>query len=318
MAERYICYIDILGFSNYIMKNEHCDYAADILNNVNLILKTRIIDRKIADEQEVEECLRPLIERTSVDTYDDYLALSDSIFITSSGDCNLFIKQISTFLMDCFLLRADRYRNPENENEPALVTVTKYDLHSAKIIHEKAWWYPILFRGGISSGEVIRGENYRLCNGIVEKTPNLIGKGVVQAVNLEKSGKGPHLFIDDNIARCLSDEMSEFVGENAGAKYILWPAFHYIWENGYDMILPDFKNDLGACLSLWRAYKNKSYSTHYFELVKLIIQSFLKGCEVYYRERYDNIKKEIGMILSKECDKDIGSWIDSFDKMKNM
>lgn len=298
MCEKYICYIDILGFSNYILENEHCDYAVDILNNVNFVLNTRIIDQKTLFKQGFEERLNPLIERTSVDTFDDYLALSDSVFITSNK-CNLFIKQISTFLMECFLLRADRYRNPEDENEPTRVTVMKYDLHNGEITQQSVLWYPILFRGGISFGEVIRGENYMLCDGAIKKMPNLIGKGVVRAVNLEKSGKGPHLFIDDSVEEHLSDEMKQFVWKDSKSKYVLWPVFHYIWENEYDSVLCDFKNDLAACINLWKAYRDRQYSDHYYKLVKLIIQSFFMGCEVYYPSKYNSIKKEIRMCLDK-------------------
>ena len=292
MGKKCICYIDVLVFSNYVKDNEHCGYALDILNNINLILGTRISDQRHMKKNGYDDQLEELITRTSVDSFEDYLALSDSVFITSDSP-DIFIKQISTFLSSCFLLSAEHYRNPDNINKPECIMLNGYDIKTNKIIKKEYKWYPILFRGGLSYGEVVRSTNYILYKGQPGRTPNLVGEGVVSAVNLESSGKGPHLFIDDNIFECLSDEVRRFISEKHGKKYILWPAFHFIWENGIDIVYQDFWMELEACLNLWNAYKNMPYFEHYYELVKLMIQSFLKLCEVYFENEYNRIYAKI-------------------------
>ena len=301
MSEKFICYMDVLGFSNYVTENDRCDYALDILNNVNLILKTRIVDYEIMKKEGYDTKLDALVKRTSVDSFEDYIALSDSIFIASSNNCDLFVMQISTFLSECYLLRADQYRKPENMEKPECVKVQKYDFKQRKFVPTEYMWYPILFRGGISYGEVAYGENYCLHNGRKPgRTLNLVGKGVVTAVNLEKCGKGPHLYIDDNILKKMSDGIRKFVVKRHDAMYILCPVFHYIWENPYDVVLNDFKMELEASLNLWRAYKKKVYSDQYYELLKLTIESFLKGSEVYYPDKYNVIKEKVKALLKKE------------------
>lgn len=298
MNEKCVCYIDVLGFSNYVIDNVHCGYAADILSNIHHVLRTRQFDKKIIEKNGYDSRLEALVQRTSVDSFDDYLTLSDSIFITSQNP-DLFIKQLSTFLWECFLLHAEHFQHPEDSKRPELVTLTVF--RSGKNMPEKEeyFWYPVLVRGGITYGEVVRIENYCICGRQPETTRNLVGKGVVKAVNLEKMGKGPHLFIDDNLYEKLSDELKQFIVEKQGVKYILWPVFHHIWENEIQVVYRGVEKELEACITLWNAYKDKPYSVHYSELLKLVVRSFLKGCEIYHFKYYDKVKKQIKERLEK-------------------
>ncbi|MCP1102764.1 hypothetical protein M2454_002078 [Aequitasia blattaphilus] len=294
--KKSIAYLDVLGFSNYVTGNKNCAYAANMLISVNHILRTKISDYKKMKSVECDERLSELVEKNGVSSFDNLLSFSDSLFITSPK-VDEFLKQLSSFVAECFYYHSEQYRNPLNEKKPEEVKsiVVGSDQHN---IVEK--WYPILFRGGISYEEVIVSNSSIIKESEVLQIPNLIGKGVVQAVGLEQQGKGPKIFIDDQFYHKLSDTMKRFIAKEQDTKYILWPAFRYIWQNDFESEIQHFKHDLEACINLWLAYQSERFGEQYKELLKLVIRSFMKLCEVIYPENYKTAKVTIVAILEKK------------------
>lgn len=302
MNNQYKCvaYLDILGFKNYIIDNETSAYAANVLFNSSHVLHTRIIDQKTHPIDSYEDELKPLVLRTSVTSFERYLSLSDSIFITSN-DVNLFIKQLSTFLSSCFLFQASAYGQPSNPTNPEIVYEKVWDKESKSFINRETKWYPVLFRGGISYGEVLYDSAISIIDEEVKQTHNVIGKAVVSAVSLEKKGKGPKLFIDDNFYHQLDEENKKFVSiDEGGNKYYLWPARHFIYENNLDSIFTDFREFMDAAISLWKAYKERGFGEHYFEFMKLVMESFICLCKCKYPNDIERVKKRLSDYIKNQ------------------
>lgn len=302
MNDQFKCvaYLDILGFKNYIIDNETSAYAANVLFNASHVLHTRIIDQKTHPIHRYEDKLRPLVSRTSVTSFERYLSLSDSIFITSS-DTNLFIKQLSTFLSECFLFQASAYGQPNNPMNPEIVYEREWDMKNRSFVDKKTKWYPVLFRGGISYGEVLYDNAISIIGEEIKHTNNIVGKAVVNAVNLEKKGKGPKLFIDDDFYHQLDEENKKFVSTDSGEnKYYLWPACHFIYENNLDSVFTEFRDFMNAAINLWKAYKEKAFGAHYFEFMKLVMEAFMYFCKCYYPDNIEKVKERLSNYIKNQ------------------
>lgn len=306
--KKCIAYLDLLGFKNYVTSNKNCAYAANVLISVNIILKTLLIDQNNhpADSYE-EESLKKLAERTSVTSFESLLPLSDSIFITSN-EANLFIEQLSSFLLSCFRFYASQYVNPEDPEYPEHVNERVFDIQKKEFVDKPSKWYPVLFRGGISSGEVLYDDVISIDKRkkpSAQTTPNIIGKGVVQAVQLEGSGKGPRLFIDNNFYKKLNKKNKKFVRKDTnGNKYFLWPVFQMSEMNSYENAWFELRSLVDASINLWKAYRNKPYGEHYLEFMKLVMDSFVCFCEVEHSNDIDAAKTIIRNYI-KEQDVDL-------------
>lgn len=303
-----IAYLDILGFKNYVTDNENCVYAANVLKSANVILTTILNDQQNhpADSYK-DKSLKKLAVRTSVTSFENLLQLSDSIFITSD-DANLFIEQLSSFLLSCFRFYANQYVNPEDPEKPEHVNERVYDIKQKKFVNVPSKWYPVLFRGGISYGEVIYDDAISIDkrnNPSVRTTPNVIGKGVVQAVKSEGKGKGPKLFIDKIFYKKLGKRNRKFVKTDVeGNEYFLWPVYHFIERNSFENNFSDFQQLMTASLNLWKAYRNEDFGIQYLEFMKLVMDSFVCFCEMEYRDDMGKIKNEIRKYI-KEQDIDL-------------
>jgi len=275
-TKRCIAYLDVLGFSNYIQNNDSCNFAANILQGMNFVLSQKEVDQRIHQIDSYEENLKYLARRASITSFDELLSLSDSIFI-SSKDANLFIEQLSSFLSECFHFTIQNYVHPENATDPIITKIIKLDIYNETSEEIDSKEYPIIFRGGISFDEVVKTETNSFYDGKIQKSPNLIGLGVVRAVGLEKSGKGPNLYIDDSFYEQLNDYNKSLVeNDSFGNKYFLWPAYAIISKNDYDTEKNDIRRFLQAIINLWKAYQNESYGVHYLEFLKTSIHSFIK------------------------------------------
>lgn len=318
MEKKCIAYLDVLGFTDYTTGNNiqgqeesdrNAEFAANVLRGANLILNKKIVESRIHPVDGYDENLKYLAKRGALDSFEKLLALSDGMFITSSEDsANDFIEQLSSYLSSCYLFSANSYLYPENPDSPEDVT---YDIihiapdqsgYTSTLDTRKD--YPILFRGGISFDEVEYNHSFWISDGATKKQENIVGKGVVQAVGLERSGKGPKLYIDDTFYRCLNDKNRALTAsENDGTKYFLWPAYSFIAENSLEV---EFDNDilifLQSATNLYKAYKTSkppSVSAQYFEFVKMSILSFLKINLYTHRDAEERIYKYYSSFIRK-------------------
>lgn len=303
MNNKCIAFLDILGFSDCIVKNKNAAYAANILFTTKHVLKTKIIDSKkhYEDNDDIEK----LVLRDAVTSFERMIPISDSIFITSN-DPNVFIKQISSFLLECFSNDAENYSYYTKDNNGDVIK--KGFGSDWDSIYTKDKWYPILFRGGISYGEVLYEDIISIYDSNPIITPNIVGKSVVAAVSLEENegkGNGPKLFIDDAFYEQLNDENKLFVKtEPNGTKHVLWPGFKYssIYDlkNEYDK----FEKILQYSIFLLKMYEKESFKNKYIDFVKIVIDSFVCFCNKEYHNQIDLVKNKIRDYI-KEQDIDL-------------
>jgi len=260
--EKIVAYLDILGFGYYA--------KTDIRAAISLLAEYQSsVNQMIVDEQINNQSEQP-IDKTYIDSFEFFLPFSDSIFIVSD-DADKFIKQISDFLVRCFKIKSHVYINPINENDPTEVNekiINRYGVTS-----QKANWYPLIFRGGVSYGEVEPLELNSIINSQIGTIPNLAGKALVEAVGMEEEvGKGPRLFCSSFFVDKLDSNSKKFIKEIPDSEYyeILWPAFYIIESENCllrDLLIP--------IINLWKWKNHSKEGVHYFQMLQLFIKSFL-------------------------------------------
>jgi hypothetical protein len=149
-----------------------------------------------------------------------------------------------------------------------------------------------LFRGGIGYGNVTVSNVTSIRDGQLIETPILVGQAVVDAVRLESAGlKGPRIVLTDELYRDLDENTKLIVNtvpEKPGYFEVNWTAvryLHYVAKKSIQdldersiktLLLNDFNMDmLIRAANLWKAYKNKEMSTHYFSFIKLVVRGAL-------------------------------------------
>ena len=254
---KIVAYIDLLGFSNYV--NTNLGDALRLYENYNAIIESMMYDHT---------------------EFQYFIPFSDSIFIASDNP-NEFISQLSNFLMSCFRYNSNEFNKPKIKSKPEQVEVKviKFVEDKLDVVKEYQNWFPTLFRGGVSYGEVFPHDTNYINNKerLIVKT--LAGRGVVKAVGLESSPKikGPRLICDKECKIALSDaKIQQYLiplQEDEKFFEILWPSFFFINDKKYkigkfnELFLPAF--------NLWNAYKDKTYGVHYYEFLNLIVKSTL-------------------------------------------
>lgn len=271
MTTKSLAYLDFLGFSN-IVENEDFSYANEFLQTPNIIIGIAMWEQKHKESKAyAEECLQKIAKKNQVDSFEDFLALSDSIFIVSS-EANIFIEQLSSFLYRCFIYN-------------------KFYYPSKKLRHPKQKHYPpVFFRGGISFGEVNFSEMIAIENGKNQKrTRNIIGKAVIQAVQLEKQGKslGARISIEQGFYEKLDDEHKNFVYTDAHGKYLLWPAFIINQNSCINAERNSAKDFLDELFKMYKYYENKGKMyekvvVNYLETIKMALNSFKQAFITWY------------------------------------
>ncbi|MHB1664244.1 MAG: hypothetical protein ACYCT7_03135 [bacterium] len=275
---KIITFLDILGFSNYIKNN--IAGAVNLISDYSTIIKIKIADnRNHPSSSYNDKDLSLSAENHLVDSFEYFLPCSDSIFIISNSP-DKFLKQLSLFLIDSFLIDGYYFKNSENPNDPTDITIKSIGITKNKTIvvdDIKSKRYPLFFRGGISYGEVIEFPTNAIVNSNLVQTAIPAGSAVVNAVNLEKSGKGPRLFCDKEFYTQLNEESKLFVKEIDEKKFeILWPAFYFDEHKKNSLEIEKTKiNELFTiAINLWRAFKtNPEIASHYFEFLKLLVNS---------------------------------------------
>ena len=141
-------------------------------------------------------------------------------------------------------------------------------------------WYPVLFRGGISYGDVKIVQTPAICDGKVTTVSNVIGPGVVQAVNLEQSRlSGPRILCDREFVDQIREPVTKYFRQEDDAWELLWPSFKYL--EGSDEMSESYTSTelFGSALALWRHFSGKSPERHYRAFLELIVRSHLAFAE---------------------------------------
>jgi hypothetical protein len=245
--ESYVAFLDLLGFRNQV--NEDKDGAIKRLNKYTDVLGFKAYwDSERACETELQETANTI----SINSFKQFIPFSDSIFIVSD-DINLFIKQLSSFLCDCF------------------------DDTTLADLNNKGSLYPIIFRGGIAYDNVSCVDTLSVNEGAYEHRKNLAGKAVVNAVGLEqKNIKGPRIIFKKDVYKSLSRAVKKkYVRQMQDKEYyeLLWPAAVDCTSN------PDvtkYSEIFERAVKLWKHYNHTSCAEHYWNLIELIVASTLQ------------------------------------------
>lgn len=276
-----VAYLDILGFGNHTYIN--IEEALELLSDYQTIINQKIIDNKLHPPSSYSKDLQELAKQNVVDSFEYFLPFSDSLFIQSSSP-NDFVKQISSFLLDCFLLKSNSYSNPEDPSDPSKVTIKEIGIKKGKIVKkDKPYhWHPLLFRGGISYGETYVFDINAIVDSNFTKIKNIAGHALVKAVKeLEPLGKGPRLFCDIDFVNQLNSETKEYCKKLSDKHYeILWPAFYYIKANNTESEINKICELIKPAANLWKAYNHLSFGIHYWEFLRLVVGASIKCFEI--------------------------------------
>lgn len=278
-----ICtFLDLLGFSNYTKEN--IEDALNLINNYHTILNTNYT---------------MFNKFTSLKTF---LPCSDSIFIVAE-DINLFIPQLSDFLIDCFIYTSHAYRYPKDIKEPTKVTMRDVEYNeknkTAEIKNREMNWFPTIFRGGVAYGEIIEFKQDSIVNGSLTKQNNLAGKAIVKSVLLEKSGRGPRIFCDQDIFDKLDSKIyNKYILRTKKTTEILWPISIYNETDNPDIELQNnFLSLFDPAYNLWKSLNDNSIKIIYYNLMKIIVLSTVRFFSLnnYENECHAFIVKELKM-----------------------
>lgn len=267
---KIITYLDILGFSAYIQENE--EYTIELLQNYSLQISY----------------LKDLKEK-SFKTFDYFVPMSDSIFITSSNFSE-HIFALSEFLLNCFQYSSSNFNTESHKDgtDPRETIQSELKLENGIVntYPTKIKVFPLLFRGGISNGDFKSYSTLSIKKNLLDKSSqtNFIGKGVVEVVKLEQIDlKGPRIFLNKSIVKNTKKRKKYLasVPNNKDLYELLWPMAYLektisteddlisesqILNYFLDLYLPSY--------SLWNFFKgNLRLSAHYLGLLLLLEKS---------------------------------------------
>ena len=132
---------------------------------------------------------------------------------------------------------------------------------------------------------------------------NVVGRGVVQAVELEQSGfAGPRILCDGEFVDQLTGPTNKYLRREGDAWELLWPGFNYLEgddERAQSYVLNEF---FYPALALWQCYSEKKPAKHYRAFLELIVRSHLAFAECasdpelvneYLHQKLDEAKLEL-------------------------
>ncbi len=265
MPECVVAFIDLLGFKQACRAGRQT--AVEMLSDYQAILQQRLLDQQMDPPSSyANPNLRRIAERISAGSFESFIPASDSIFILSSDPSNL-VFQLSHFIADVLHLSAEHCAYPENPANPREVTWRNYTVNSSGISMrpEAGNHEPVLFRGGIDWGEARSGRLPGILSGEKIPAPAVVGPAVVNAVGLERTGKGPRVWCSRAFAEQLTPEAREWVCdpiEACGApdtRELLWPMA--LFETASDLgdaCLNRFGHTFRIALNLWK-YQSDEY-----------------------------------------------------------
>ena len=272
-----VIFLDLLGFKCFTVKDP--DAALGMLEDFNSV---RSMWRQIG-RMENPLCApqglgNPAPQLTSVESFNCFIPMSDSVFILSDEPDNA-IRQLSNFLIGCFCHRGWAFgnSNPRNVHEQCGKGLVIDRQGKPRVREYKENWYPVLFRGGISYAKAKAVQNPAVYEGEEITVPNVIGPGVVRAVQLEQGGlKGPRILCDGEFVDELTCQTKRYLRQVGDAWELLWPAFSYIDRNGESNQRDVLDELFWPAFRLWQCYSGKpKEEEHYRAFLELIVRSHI-------------------------------------------
>lgn len=286
-----IAFLDLLGFT-WLMEKDII-VASDNLNAFNNTIKIKHYDN-LCNEDKTDFSINHAIT-----AFNHLISVSDSLIIGSNNP-DIFIRQLCTYIACVFIGSSGSFKKPFEKLEGVMNNKdvdVKIKAENGKYSYEfephRA--FPIMFRGGISSGEDV---NFSKQLGFFEEKPfyglNVFGQSYVEAVNLEKRGKGSRLFCNKKFVDSLSSEgrcAIRCISEDKALYEIVWTYYaceaterctsnkmENVDKRINKLLLPPAKN----LYNYFHSNKDKNKEEdqqeykHYEELILLICRGILK------------------------------------------
>ena len=281
LSQKAVAYIDIPGFRSYTSPASDDRYPAKIVGAAEMLRDFYgTIDGKTreAENHPSSSCDRPeLAKQNEVGSFDLVLPFSDCCFIVAN-DPDWFVVQLAQLLLDVFRLTSHAYRG----NDPTRITrkVFSQSETGVSVQSEEAYWHALIYRGGISYGDVldVKGPDINLPGVGFTTMRNVLGPAVVQAVNLEQSGKGkgPRITCDGKLYGQLSSRGQNLLRPLPGTDSyeLLWPMLHFTRGRLVKNEVTRFNGLFDPVVSLWKAQSTDlTVASQYLEMMKLIARS---------------------------------------------
>lgn len=267
-----VAFLDLLGFRQVALKDT--TGAIELINDYQTIVNNKVTDATIHPN------LLTTAEEICADSFETLLPFSDSIFITST-DPDKFVKQVAHLLSHSFIINSSQYSNPDKPSNPLETTIPDI-ISPTETRRIKVNKYPVLFRGGVSFGNVANMTVNSIVGKNISSLTNLTGTALVEAVNLEKSGKGPRLFCDKSFVDQLNQAtIDKFIGtvKTDELYEIYWSTSVFFDQSDCRNDISEFDKHFIPAVNLWKAFNHLDYGIHYYEFIKLTV----KGTIQYYR-----------------------------------
>lgn len=277
---KVVAYLDLLGFSNTVLRNT--EEALSMLQSYNSILHLGIVESKLHPSSGYIPELQGLAKRNSTEAFNDFLPFSDSIFITSDN-CSDFLLQLGAFLFKSFHFTAHFYAHPDNKMDPLEASgfeVVDDGKEGVTVEKKPCRKPPALFRGGVAFGEVNPIKPTALIDGNRTEVYTLLGEAVVKAVGMEKTVKGPRIVFGQDVYEQIDEKTQLYtrsLPEDSGLYELLWPGMGFILENPMENEFVRFIETFIPAYNIWKYYRNdKVVCVHYERFLELIVSSALK------------------------------------------
>lgn len=283
--KKLVAYLDLLGFRAHLSESSNdallsLGHYAEIFKILNQDSSVKYTDKH----------LQNLAREHGVDAFDYFLPFSDSIVIASSKDPNVFIRQLANFLCATFMFNSGSFdltrMEMEGRENPIEEVEIKFGLGAdghMTTSQDKYRNYPMLFRGGVSYGDMKAIRMPSEVNKVVQVSTILAGQGIVDAVKLEESKiKGPRILFGEEVFRLLSTEnrckFCRKVPEpsHRGCYEILWPNASCSDSNLPGQNFSEIADLYRKAIALWRHYNHEECGIHYFNFSELIVSSAME------------------------------------------
>ena len=301
-----VIYLDLLGFKWFLNKDHEA--AVEIHRDFHHVLENRRLQPL---SRMPEGPLKRLAEQHGRDSFEYFLPMSDSVFILSE-DPDKVAAQLSTFLSDTFLFGGSVYGMPDScaSCDVLQQRVSELNINKSGIAEVKDRWencYPVLFRGGISYGEVKIVHTPSICDGREITFPNVIGPGIVQAVGLEQRRlPGPRILCDHEFVKQLGRPATNYLRKEGDVWELLWPGFEYCEGNDKKIESYELSKIFSPALALWKRFSRENSEKHYRAFLELIVRSHLafSECASNPRDVNEYLEQELnkaGLELCTSC-----------------
>lgn len=265
-----IVFLDLLGFSKLVESD--INQASIKLQRLKDFIKYKLIDDKVLAEHNYPE------EKKIgyLYTCKDLINISDSIILTSDSEKSGFFNDVGRFVSELFVWSATHVYDDKNLNE------------QSKSILETC-----LIRGGIScvkDDETNCFTTYNKNKTKITAGVSIVGKGYINAYNLEEKGNGPVLIISDDDYNLLSKEEQYYFSNCENFKELLWPYFYF---EPYKVVVLRGENKIPDYLA-----SIKAFNSDFLSVALKIMAVYSKCTNEHIKEKY----RTFGMTIRKSIE----------------